>query len=284
MYSRAPRVCRAVILGALLPIGLAAAVLLTSTLLGESDQSLPRPTWLEALAAQDEAAYQVHAATGTAINLVGGSPTEAAMQWVKAAAHARSQTDLWRAADGIAAARQRGGGEVEAALCTIAAHGAPSVQVAIALGGLPCAASAFVRVHYPDGTPIEYGSRPPIGGPHYDTWHPSYGVSETPVPAGRWLHNLEHGAVVLLYHCLDECPALVEELRSLYERLPLGRNARSGRPRMLVTPYSDMEHRLAVVAWGHLLELDRLEPDRIVQFYREHVDRGPECHNYTCPE
>jgi hypothetical protein len=203
---------------------------------------------------------------------------------VKAAAHARSQADLRQAAGGIASARQRGGDAVDKALCAAAAHGAPRVQVAIALGGASCAANSFVRAHYPDGAPIEYGSRPPIGGPHYDAWHPSYGLTETPVPPGRWLHNLEHGAVVLLYNCPEGCPELVDELRTLAERLPLGRNARSGRPRMLVTPYADMERRLAVVAWGHLLELDHLAPDQITQFYVEHVDRGPECRNLTCPE
>jgi hypothetical protein len=109
-------------------------------------------------------------------------------------------------------------------------------------------------------------------------------VTEAPVPAGRWLLNLEHGAVVLLYNCPEGCPSLVAELRALYARLPLGRNARSGRPRMVVTPYSDMDHRVAVVAWGHLLELDQLDANRITQFYVEHVDRGPECRNLSCTE
>jgi hypothetical protein len=231
----------------------------------------------------DEVRIAVHSALGNGLNRLGGPPTAAAMQWVKAAAHTRSQADMRRAGAGILVARQYGGSDVDAVLCPAAARGAPSVQVAIALGGAPCAGGYFVRNHIPDGSPVEYALKPSIGGPHYDAWYPRYGLRAKPVPTGLWLHNLEHGAVVLLFKCSVSCPELVDQLRALYAALPPGRNAQSGGPRMLMSQYPDMDRPIAVVAWGYLLELDELETDAITRFYVDHVERGPECLNLACP-
>jgi hypothetical protein len=155
--------------------------------------------------------------------------------------------------------------------------------VAIALGGAPCAAQAFVRVVVPEGTPVTYGSHPPIGGPHYAAGHPHYGHTPDPVPPGRWLHNLARGAVVLLYRCPVACPELIAELEALYAQLPVEPDRPERPARLLITAYPELEHRLAVVAWGQLLELDRVEPEAIVQFYSAHVGRGPEREDGAAP-
>ena len=138
--------------------------------------------------------------------------------------------------------------------------------------------------HVPDGSPIAYGSRPPTSGAHYPAPYPNYGVVEQPVPPGNWVHNLEHGAIVLLYHCPQGCPDLVAKLREFHATLPRGRNARRGVARMLVVPYSDMDHRLAVVAWGRVLELDEFDPAQVQRFYEAYIDRGSECQNLNCPD
>jgi hypothetical protein len=242
--------------------------------------------WLESIKERDELAYPAHTAVGTALNLLGVAPSAAATQWIKAASHARSTDDIARAARGIAAARQRseGDGAVDSAVCAIALHGSPAVQAAASLGGAACGPNLLLRYHVPDGAPIAYPTRPPIGGPHYNAWYPSYGVVEQPIPPGYWVHNLEHGAVVLLYRCPQGCPELVGQVKELYAGLPLGSNARGGAPRLLAMPYSDMDHTIAVIAWGHLLELDRLDREQIVAFYETYLDRGPECRNLSCPE
>jgi hypothetical protein len=100
---------------------------------------------------------------------------------------------------------------------------------------------------------------------------------------GYWVHNLEHGAVVLLYRCPDGCPDLVAQLRELYASLPAGRNTPGGEPRLLALPYVDMNHRIAVIAWGEILELEQLDRGRILEFYDTHIDRGPECRDLRCP-
>ena len=138
--------------------------------------------------------------------------------------------------------------------------------------------------HVPDGTQITYGTRPPSSGAHFASWYPSYGLVEQEVPAGNCVHNLEHGAIVLLYNCPGGCPELVSEIRELIPTLPRGRNARRGVPRMLAVPYTDMDSRIAVVAWGYILELNEFDRDQIRRFYEARIDRGPECQNLNCPD
>lgn len=137
--------------------------------------------------------------------------------------------------------------------------------------------------HVAEGTPVEFNSRPPTSGPHYAAWYPSYGVINETVDPRTWVHNLEHGAIVLLYNCPEGCPDLVQQIRDLHGTLPRGRNARSGVPRVLAMPYTDMDARIAVVAWGYLLELDQFDAAQITKFYDSRIDRGPECVNLQCP-
>ena len=130
------------------------------------------------------------------------------------------------------------------------------------------------RQHEPQGTPIQYRNRPPSSGDHYD--QPStYGVFQAPVPTGNWVHNLEHGAVVVLYRP-DLCDAsCVNAVRDTYNSAPSSQLF-PGYKKMIVTPYTDMDHAVATVAWGWLDEMDQADKDRILAFYRAHVDRGPE--------
>jgi hypothetical protein len=157
--------------------------------------------------------------------------------------------------------------------------------------GLMNAAQASVGVQVPTegqnhvdpGTVVTYQSRPPTSGSHYPTWSQTYGFMDPPLPTGIWLHNLEHGAVVYLYNCPSGCPDLVQQLKDLYPTLPLGRNARGGQPRAIIQAYTDMDHKLAAVAWGWKLELDEFDQDLLTRFFEQRIDRGPECQNFACP-
>lgn len=137
--------------------------------------------------------------------------------------------------------------------------------------------------HVAEGSTTTYNSRPPASGPHYPTWSQTYGFMSPPLTAGTWLHNLEHGAVAIVYNCPQACPDLEQQLKDLYPTLPLGQNARGGRARVIITPYADMDRKIAVVAWGWMLELDEFDRDQIVRFYESRIDRGPECRSLTCP-
>jgi hypothetical protein len=158
------------------------------------------------------------------------------------------------------------------------------VRAAIDGAGVGCSDDPSQFAHVPEGTRIVHTSRPPIGGDHYSTWYPNYGVVEESIDSGYWVHNLEHGAILLLYQCPSSCSDLVDALRGLYDELPPGHNQRQNGPRVLITPYTDMDHRLAIVAWGHKLEMDELDRNRLIQFYARFIDRGPECRSLTCPD
>ena len=261
-------------------LSVAVAGLIAATL-----DSTPTPT--AELPIPNGISYAYHVAAGTMINRLGVSPQSAAIQWVKAAAHARSQDQLSNAAQGIADARRRDKGVsfayFDTTVCAMIRHGSPSTTTAVQESGLHCSLTVLNPVLVPEGTPIFYDSRPPIGGPHYRSAYPQYGVVDHAVLPGYWLNNLEHGAVVLLYNCPTACPDLVAGIRDLYQQLPLGENETSGVPRLLAVPYTEMDHRLAVVAWDHLLELDAFDKDQILDFYKRFLDRGPECENLSCP-
>ena len=64
--------------------------------------------------------------------------------------------------------------------------------------------------HVPDGSPINYASYPPASGPHYPA-PASWGTYDSPLEEGRFVHNLEHGGIAILYKCPPDpavCTAL----------------------------------------------------------------------------
>ena len=95
----------------------------------------------------DRVLYETHAAVGDFLNRVDGSPSAAAIQWVKAASHANSPADVQRAGEGVDTALRRETDSRDAnrlgrLLCGIFRHGNPAVQTAIRATGLPCAAGS----------------------------------------------------------------------------------------------------------------------------------------------
>ncbi|KAK0416057.1 hypothetical protein QR680_012270 [Steinernema hermaphroditum] len=113
---------------------------------------------------------------------------------------------------------------------------------------------------------IFYSDVPPLRGDHRPNW-PMYG-EYLYVPPQRWLHNLEHGSIILLYHpCVDE-----SELNRL-RRLVTGCVYRH-----IVTPYSKLnyEYPLHLVAWGAKLMMNTVDEQAVVNFIRKHTHVAPE--------
>lgn len=137
--------------------------------------------------------------------------------------------------------------------------------------------------HVPEGTAITYRSSPPSSGQHFPSPSQTYGVIEQGLAPGTWVHNLEHGSMAILYNCPGGCPEDVQALKDLYPNLPKGRNARGGQPRVIITPYTDMDTKIAAVSWGWQLKLDRVDVDQLTRFVEARIDRGPECQNFQCP-
>jgi len=112
----------------------------------------------------------------------------------------------------------------------------------------------------------DYPDPPPTSGPHDPCWA-DWGSHTDEVPAERWVHNLEHGGVVFLWNCPDECGDEAGRLREL---------SRDVGPLTLATRYSGMEPGFAAVAWEWRLLLGCVEPTVLTEFYGAHVDRAPE--------
>lgn len=123
---------------------------------------------------------------------------------------------------------------------------------------------AFSSVTHVDG-PIDYDDLPPAGGEHNPCWG-DFRVYETPLADERWVHNLEHGGVVFLYHCPEGCAAEVAELGAFVRK----------RSQALLTPYPELPARFAAVAWGERLVSPCFDLDAFEAFYAAHVGRAPE--------
>ena len=115
---------------------------------------------------------------------------------------------------------------------------------------------------------VDYDDHPPVGGNHDSCWA-SYGVHDTEIAAENWVHNLEHGAIVLLYNCPDGCDEEVAVLSSVAASMPANT--------VLVSPYSLMESRFAATAWGWRMLLDCADNAEVfIDFYAEHYGNAPE--------
>jgi hypothetical protein len=115
-------------------------------------------------------------------------------------------------------------------------------------------AASFVEAsgaaHIADDVPIAYPVEPPSSGPHRGSWA-RWGAYDW-LPPQRWLHNLEHGGIAVLYDpCLD--PAAVTALRAWLNARPADA---TGAFRWVLTPYPGLNRPLTVVAWEHTLALD----------------------------
>lgn len=87
------------------------------------------------------------------------------------------------------------------------------------------------------------------------------------VPVQRWIQNLEHGAIVALYHpCANK--RLINELRTLVKQCLF---------RHIITPYEklDSERPFALIAWGRSIEMSVIDHESIIGFIRLYALQGP---------
>ena len=132
--------------------------------------------------------------------------------------------------------------------------------------------------HITTGTATTYSLCPPASGRHYNAADLGpirsalYGPEDTANPQG-WIHNLEHGAIVILYKCegSDACTETGQQnLRALLDtfpnspvcNLPAGAG---GSP--IIARFESMARPYAALVWGRVMYLDTLDADRIKQFY-----------------
>ncbi|CAH0555019.1 unnamed protein product [Brassicogethes aeneus] len=120
--------------------------------------------------------------------------------------------------------------------------------------------------HYCMNEAIPYNTIIPTFGPHRPLWA-KYGEYKF-VPRQRWIHNLEHGTIVMLYHpCANQ-----EEVKLLKSIV------KSCLYRHVITPYNLLSttRPLALVTWGQRLEMSKVATEVAIDFIKEHALKGPE--------
>lgn len=123
--------------------------------------------------------------------------------------------------------------------------------------------------HVPQDSEVEWMSDPPHSGPHYPTWAP-WGEHDSTVPRGNWVHNLEHGGIVLSYRCVDPCEAELDVLRDVIEQRP--------ELRILLTPdpFLPGRERFAAVSWTWIHRFDAPDLEELLCFADQHENHAPE--------
>jgi hypothetical protein len=132
--------------------------------------------------------------------------------------------------------------------------------------------------HVPTGTPVGYDAGPPASGPHWpNPAEPGFYDVDQAVAAEQWVHNLEHGYIVILYDCGGSCPAeLLDDLRELASTAPASEVF--GFAKLVITPYPNLPPPalITAVAWDVQLHLDEFDRAALLEFYRRYLDEGPE--------
>jgi hypothetical protein len=127
-------------------------------------------------------------------------------------------------------------------------------------------------------TDIQWDSNPPSSGTHYPIWA-SFQAYTTPVPRGYYVHDLEHGAIVLLYNCGDAgCPDIVLALQAVSDSIPddplcAGQGTRV---RTVITPDPLLDVPVAAAAWGWTYTAECADLPTLKQFAADHYGHGPE--------
>jgi hypothetical protein len=135
--------------------------------------------------------------------------------------------------------------------------------------------------HVAEGSTPAYRNNPPASGPHFPVWA-RYEAHTAQVARPYWVHNLEHGAIVLL-HRPDAPAAGVAALRDTLRALP--NDPACGHPRALLTPDAQLPRPFAAVAADRTLIGDCVNAEAIRQFTLTNRGRGPEnvCESGTRP-
>jgi hypothetical protein len=127
---------------------------------------------------------------------------------------------------------------------------------------------------------VSYGTKPPSSGNHYPIWA-AYQQYTVALPEGYWVHNLEHGAVVMSYNCPDGCPDDVEAAGKMMSAFPddplcaeLGGPVRH---RLILTPDPALDVRFAASSWGWTLRANCFDADAFNAFATQHYGQGPEA-------
>jgi len=140
--------------------------------------------------------------------------------------------------------------------------------------------------HVAIDTPVTYNSNPPSSGPHYPIWAAFQEYSQ-PVDRRYYVHDLEHGGVVLAYNCqaagdagtaATACNAVIDGLRAAIAALPDDPLCKGEgvRVRAVLTPDPLLDVPIAAAAWGQTYRAQCLDLPSLIDFVKTSYGQGPE--------
>lgn len=131
-------------------------------------------------------------------------------------------------------------------------------------------------VHVPLCSQVVYDTNPPTSGLHYPTWA-KYKTYAGRVGRPFWVHDLEHGAIVVSYHCTTACDAEVAAVTAFLAARPADPLCTAAvRNRFVVTPDPELDVRFAVSAWGFSLRSACFDLPALGAFIDAHYAHAPE--------
>lgn len=148
--------------------------------------------------------------------------------------------------------------------------GVPNLGGAPACGAVTAQHALAPGVHVDACSPIQHATNPPSSGNHYPTWA-DFGVYDFPLPRGYWVHNLEHGAVVVTYNCPQGCADDVANAKAWLAQLEPDATCPAGPPRILLVPDPLLDVPWAASAWGFTLRADCFDADTFTAFFVDHA-------------
>ena len=142
------------------------------------------------------------------------------------------------------------------------------------------------RDHVATNSTITYGFCPPTSGNHYNQagFGPIaadvYGAQKEQAPGG-WVHNLEHGWVVLLYRCPSgvigqgDCISQDDynQMQQWYAQAPTPAPSEGCNKEVLVARFDSMNTQFAEVAWGRAYLFDQFNLDNALTFAQQWMDK-----------
>jgi len=131
--------------------------------------------------------------------------------------------------------------------------------------------------HVPQATILSFTTNPPASGPHFGIWA-GWNRSYPSLERGFWLHNAEHGAIVLLYNC-EDCDTEIAQLEDVVRNYPVDPLCGSPvRNRALVARDAQLPTGVtfAAVAWGVTYTATCVDPVALDQFKSDFYARAPE--------
>ncbi len=146
--------------------------------------------------------------------------------------------------------------------------------------------------HVNTGDEVTYPVCPPASGKHvnrsgFGPLRPNvYGPDDASVPNG-WIHNLEHGALVLLYSCekgaCDDAELQrLQEFTNTFPNTPIC-DIPTGVVGPVVARFEQMPTRYAALIWNRALYLDELDEAEVYEFFTTYAERVADDGSWIAP-